>query len=134
MCSRYHEDMAPSPKQIVYEFLQEVRSGENPSSAGKFMAAQVTANQVISEKSQVVIRTPDQYAEHVLEMKAEYGDFVFEIEELISEGDKVFARWSQVGNGIKQLTSCVYRLELGQIVEYWIQIDRLGLQIQKDRL
>lgn len=98
------------------------------------MAPEVIANQVISEDSQVIIRTPDQYAEHVLEMKAEYGDFEFVIDELLADGDKVFARWTQTGKGIRECASCVYRIQSGYIVEYWIQIDRLGIQIQKDRL
>jgi predicted ester cyclase len=126
--------MSGTPRQIVLTFLEVVRSGKDPWSAGKYMAPEVIANQVISEDSQVIIRTPDQYAEHVLEMKAEYGDFEFVIDELLADGDKVFARWTQTGNGIRECASCVYRIQSGHIVEYWIQIDRLGIQIQKDRL
>lgn len=125
--------MSYSPKQIVLTFLEVVRSGKDPWSASKYMAPEVIANQVISEDTQKIIRTPDQYAEHVLEMKAEYGDFEFRIDELLAEGDKVFARWTQTGNGIRECTSCVYRVQSGYIVEYWIQIDRLGIQIQKNR-
>lgn len=125
--------MTLTPKHVVLEFLNEVRSGKNPLSANKYMAAEVTANQVVSEDTHVIVRTPAQYAEHVLEMKAEYGAFTFEIDEVIAEGDKVFARWTQIGNGIRECASCVYRIESGLIAEYWIQIDRLGLQIQKNR-
>jgi predicted ester cyclase len=66
-------------------------------------------------------------------MKREYGDFEFEIEELICEGSKVYARWRQRGNGVTQVTSCVYLVEDGLITEYWIQIDRLGLQLQSPK-
>lgn len=126
--------MTVSPKQIVLAFLEEVRSGKNPERASKYMAPVVIAHQVISEDRQTINRTPAQYTEHVLEMKSEFGDFTFEIDELLADGDKVFARWTQTGNRIRQCTSCVYRIESGLIAEYWIQIDRLGLQIQKDRL
>ena len=122
--------MTRTPKEIVREFLSEVRSGRNPEAAGAYMAPLVQANQVISETTQVVERTPQQYTEHVLEMKAAYGDFEFQVDELIAEGTKVYARWTQFGNGIRQVTSCVYRVENDLIVEYWIQIDRLGLQLQ----
>lgn len=125
--------MSGAPKQIVLSFLEEVRSGKDPWSASKYMAPEVIANQVISEDTQRIIRTPAEYAEHVIEMKAEYGDFEFVIDELIAEGDKVFARWTQSGNGIRQCTSCVYRIDSGVIAEYWIQIDRLGLEMQKNR-
>lgn len=120
-----------SAKQIVRDFLLEVRSGKNPDAASKYMAPVVKANQVVSEESLQISRTPAHYAEHVREMLAEYGNFDFEIEELICENDKVYARWNQVGNGIRAVTSCVYRLEAGLIVEYWIQIDRLGIELQK---
>lgn len=125
--------MVSSNKNIIQSFLLEVRSGKNPDATAKYMADSVRAHQVASEEPVTVVRTPAEYAEHVREMKAEYGDFDFEIEELIAEGDRVYARWNQLGNGIRQFTSCVYRLENGLIVEYWIQIDRLGLEIQKGR-
>ena len=125
--------MVSSNKNIIQSFLLEVRSGKNPDAAADYMADSVQAHQVASEAPTTVVRTPAEYAEHVREMKAEYGDFEFEIEELIAENDRVFARWNQLGNGIRQFTSCVYRLENDLIVEYWIQIDRLGLEIQKGR-
>ena len=132
-----------SPKALVEAFLLEVRSGKNPNAASEFMANLVDAHQVTSEQALTVQRTPQQYADHVREMQSAYGNFEFEIEELIAEGDKVYARWSHrgkhlgeisgypaTGKPITQLTSCVYRVENGLIVEYWIQIDRLGIELQ----
>jgi predicted ester cyclase len=124
--------MSRNAKQLVKAFLEEVRSGVNPQAASKYLAPMVRANQVVSEANEVVVRTPEEYAQHVFEMKAEYGDFEFSIDELISDGDKVYARWTQLGKGIRQVTSCVYRIENNLIAEYWIQIDRLGLQFQKN--
>lgn len=72
-----------------------------------------------------------------------YGNFTFEVTELIAEGDKVYARWIQhgkhlaeidgyqaTGKPLAEIASAVYRLEHGKIVEYWIQIDRLGFEKQ----
>ena len=55
----------------------------------------------------------------------------------------MYARWTQHGHHvgevdgvaptsapITQLTSAVYRVQDGLIVEYWIQIDRYGLHAQ----
>lgn len=40
------------------------------------------------------------------------------------------ARDSAGRDPVVQVTSCVYRVEHGLIVEYWIQIDRAGLAAQ----
>ena len=124
--------MMTTAAQVARNFLSEVRSGRNPQAASIYMSDLVFAHQITSEERITITRTPDQYVEHVLEMKAEYGDFKFEIEELIAEGDKVYARWNQKGAGVLQLTSCVYRVENEKIAEYWIQIDRLGIELQKE--
>ena len=129
----YDPAMAKTAAEVVRKFLLEVRSGKNPQAAPTYMANVVLAHQATSEDPLTISRTPQQYTEHVLEMKAEYGEFEFELEELFSQGDKVYARWNQRGAGLLQLTSCVYRIENERIVEYWIQIDRLGLEIQKNR-
>lgn len=127
---RYAFAVTTTAAEVVRNFLLEVRSGRNPEAALKYMSDLVLAHQVTSEERITITRTPQQYTEHVLEMKAEYGEFDFEVEELIAEGDKVYARWNQKGAGILQLTSCVYRVENEKIAEYWIQIDRLGVELQ----
>lgn len=123
-----------APKELVREFLLEVRSGKNPAAADQYMHDLVIANQLVSEEVQRIMRTPADYADHVQEMLDEYGQFDFQIDELLADGDKVYARWTQLGNGIRQVTSAVYRVEAGFIVEYWIQIDRMGLEIQTKRM
>ncbi|HET9432078.1 MAG TPA: ester cyclase, partial [Chitinophagaceae bacterium] len=92
--------------------------------------------------------TPQDYSEHVKEFLSVYGNFSFEISELISEGDKVYARWIQkgkhlaeidgyapTGKPLTEIASAVYRLDNNKIAEYWIQIDRLGFekQLQKNK-
>lgn len=133
-------------EQIVRTFFEEVRSGRNPDYASIVMAEQVLAHQVISEAEVTVTRTPSDYADHVREMIEAYGEFSLEILELLTEGDKVYVRWRQTGTHVGEvdgysptnlpvieIASAVYRVENEQIAEYWIQIDRLGIERQLER-
>lgn len=52
------------------------------------MANEVTAHQMNSENMMSIIRK--NYADHVKEMKEYFGDFKIEIEELISQNQKVY--------------------------------------------
>lgn len=138
--------MAQKPlnnKEIVKSFLENVRSGKVPENAILFMADTVLAHQMNSEEQTTVKRTPRNYTEHIKEFLKTYGKFSFEITELVADGDKVYARWIQkgkhlieidgyapTGKPLIEIASCVYRLRGGKIVEYWIQIDRLGLDKQ----
>jgi predicted ester cyclase len=134
---------APEPKQVVRQFLEQVRGGRHPERAGEFLAAQVIAHQLVSEAPLDVTRTPADYAAHVAGFQESYGRFDFEVTELIAEGDRVYARWRQVGchvgevdghapshRPVVEVASAVYRVQDGRIVEYWIQVDRLGTEAQ----
>ncbi|WKK99932.1 ester cyclase [Paenibacillus amylolyticus] len=133
-------------EQIVRTFFEEVRSGRNPDYASIVMAEQVLAHQVISEEEVTVTRTPSNYADHVREMIEAYGEFSLEILELLTQGDKVYVRWRQTGTHVGEvdgysptnlpvieIASAVYRVENERIAEYWIQIDRLGIEKQLER-
>lgn len=130
-------------KEIVKQFLEIVRAGKDPDKASHFMADTMLAHQMNVENLTTVKRTPQNYSDHVKEFIAMYGNFSFEITELIAEGDKVYARWLQkgkhlaeidgyapTGKPLNEIASAVYRLEKNKIVEYWIQIDRLGFEKQ----
>jgi predicted ester cyclase len=130
-------------KEIVRQFLEQVRSGKFPEKAVLFMADSILAHQMNSENQTTVIRTPRNYSEHIEEFVTLFGNFTFEITELIADEDKVYTRWQQTGNHLAEIdgykptgktlveiASCVYRLENGKIVEYWIQIDCLGFENQ----
>lgn len=132
-----------TPEQIVRKFFEEVRSGNNPDYAEKLMAEQVLAHQVISEKEQTVLRSPKDYADHVREMIAAYDKFSLEIQEFLVQDNKVYVRWRQVGKHIGEvdgyaptdlpvieIASAVYRIDNEKISEYWIQIDRAGIEKQ----
>ncbi|MBM6386832.1 ester cyclase [Paenibacillus pabuli] len=135
-----------TPEQIVRAFFEEVRSGRNLDYADTLMAEQVLAHQVVSEEEVTVNRTPSEYADHVREMIQAYGEISLEIQELIAQGDKVYVRWRQEGihigevdgyapthRPVIEIASAVYRVENERIAEYWIQIDRLGIEKQLER-
>ena len=130
-------------KEIVKQFLEQVRSGKFPEKASLYMADSILAHQMNAENETTVIRTPQNYSEHIEDFMTMFGQFTFEITELIAEDDKVYARWKQIGNHLTEIdgyqstgdtlieiASCVYRLENNKIAEYWIQIDRLGFEKQ----
>src|SRR4030095_288428 len=123
-------------KEIVKQFLEEVRTGKHPDNSSLFMADTVLAHQMNSEEQATVKRTPQNYTDHIKEFLKMYGTYSFEITELIGDGDRVYARWIQkgkhlteidgyaaTGKPLTEIASCVYRLENRKIVEYWIQID-----------
>lgn len=133
----------PTPKALVSEFLRVVRAGLDPGRANEFLAKDVIAHQINAEEPADVQRSPRDYADHVNEFRHLFGDFRFEVTELLADGDKVYARWIQRGchraaidsfaatrQQLTEYASAVYRVANGRIVEYWIQVDRLGLQRQ----
>lgn len=132
-----------TPKDIVHQFLNDVRSGKSPDHASNYLAPEVLAHQINSENETTIARNPADYAAHVKDFRHIYGDFHFEITELLADGDKVYARWKQSGchvgsaDGIApsglpviEIASAVYRIQDGKIVEYWIQVDRKGIESQ----
>lgn len=138
--------VTPAPEAVVRAFFREVRSGAHPERAALYMAPRVVAHQVASEGLADVVRTPREYALHVREFLDLFGEFDLEIVETLAAEDKVFVRWIQRGRHLASLdgeaptgaplvdiASAVYRVRGGRIVEYWIQADRKGLEIQVQR-
>ena len=137
---------AGSPELTVRQFMDVVRSGRDPDAASSYFAPVVQAHQVTSEGETTVARTPAEYAGHVRSFKEAFGDYRFDIEELIAQGDRVYVRWRQQGSHrgsiggepptgapLTEIGSAVYRVVDGRIVEYWIQLDRKGLEVQLER-
>ncbi|OTN90218.1 hypothetical protein A5819_002717 [Enterococcus sp. 7E2_DIV0204] len=122
-------------KTIVSAFFENVRSGKNLQAAYEFMHEQVIAHQVQSEDEYTITRSPKDYIEHVEEMQELYGQFELIIQEIVADENKVYVRWKQIGQtdknkAIIQIASAVYLVERGKIAEYWIQIDRKGIENQ----
>ncbi|MGL4175493.1 MAG: ester cyclase [Dermatophilaceae bacterium] len=135
-----------TPKRLVLEFVEQVRGGVDLDRAHLLLAPTVLAHQVISEAEQTVPRTPQEYVEHVQEMQQTYGAFAVEVLECLAEDDKVYVRWCQTGRHIgaaeglpptgqpvREVTSAVYRVRDGRIVEYWLQKDRAGVRAQLEQ-
>lgn len=130
-------------ERVVRSFLEIVRSGKDPEQAREFMADTVIAHQMNAEKQEAIKRTPQNYTEHIREFLNQYGRYTFEITELIANNNKVYTRWEQNGKHmtdidqykatglpLTEIGSAVYRVENGKIAEYWIQVDRQGMEIQ----
>ncbi|MFK4789323.1 ester cyclase [Microbacterium sp. ZW T5_56] len=135
--------MTRSTEETVRAFLDQVRSGRSPEAAWDLLAPVVLAHQVRAGAREVLERSPANYAEHVEEMIEMFGDFAFVVDELLVDGDKAYARWTQhghhvgeidghppTGRPIETVGSAVYRVADGRIVEYWIQQDAAGLAAQ----
>lgn len=135
------------PKAVVQGFLDTVRTGRDPDAAARYFAPQVLAHQMTSEGETTVVRTPQDYAAHVREFLATYGQFSLEVADVIADGDRVFVWWRQHGHHVGPVNSehptgapltsiaaAVYLVRSGRITEYWILEDRKGLDIQLQRL
>lgn len=137
---------ARTPESLVREFMEVVRSGRDPDAVSRYFAPRVQAHQVTSEGEATVARSPSEYAAHVREFKQAFGDYRFTVEELIAQEDRVYVRWRQqgvhagsitgeapTGAALTEIGSAVYRVAGDRIVEYWIQLDRKGLEMQLER-
>lgn len=133
-------------RRVVGDFIRYVRSGREPERAAELMAPVVQAHQVQSEDEVTIERTPDDYAEHVREMTATWGEFELTVDEFLVDGARAYVRLTQVGrhlapvDGIeatgraaRQINSIVYHVEDGLITRYWMQIDRAGVAAQLRR-
>ncbi len=136
-------EAAAPPSAVVRGFIEEVRSGRDPDAAHRYMAPRVKAHQLASENEVTVERTPADYADHVREFLRDRGAFTLEITEFLADSDRVYVRWRQTGRDLEtrdgrpatekplvEIASAVYRVADGRIAEYWIQIDRKGLELQ----
>jgi predicted ester cyclase len=130
-------------KDLITAFFRDVRSGGDLGAVHRYLAPTVIAHQICSEEPIAIERTAAEYAEHVAEMIDACADFSITLDALIAEEPLVYARWTQRGTYavsdddgddvpalITEFASAVYRIDDGQIVEYWIQIDRLGTMRQ----
>jgi predicted ester cyclase len=128
---------------VVARFLAEVRVTGDAEAAARIMAPLVAAHQVVSEAPATVYRSPAQYAEHVRDMLRTFGRFRFVVTDVVEGGERVYVRWEQHGHDVHRdhgstgsgrplvdVGSAVYRVAEGRVAEYWIQLDRLGLERQ----
>ncbi len=130
--------MKYSPADIVKEFIENVRSGVDTSKANELMCDLVVSHNIRSEEPNGEIkyqRTPQQFVDHVQEMKDEFGDFKLEIKELFGDDSKAFVSFKQyvdLENGKQKVEyiNSIYRVENDKICEYWLTLDRKGVELQ----
>lgn len=136
-------NVSNNAKEVVRGFVNDIRSGKNLEKANYYMATEMLAHQVWAEGGSTVHRSPENYVAHIEEFIEAFGPFEVILEEIIAEGDRVFVRWRQEGRHnvslegevptgklLVEITSTVYRVENGKIVEYWLQTDRQGMSNQ----
>ncbi|MEX0298354.1 MAG: ester cyclase [Kordiimonas sp.] len=132
-----------TPKEVVAGFVADIRSGKHLEKVTDYMAPKVIAHQVHAEGGHAVERAPEDYVAHIEEFIEAFAPFTVTVEELLADGDRVFVRWRQdgfhnvslegetpTGKKLTEITSTVYRIENGKIVEYWLQTDRAGMSNQ----
>lgn len=130
-------------RQVVKDFLEDVRSGRNPQNARLYLADTVSVHNTVTYMPENYIITPERTEAGIRDRQKSFGDFKLEIVEMIGEGEKVYVRWKEIGkhvgdiNGynptgepIITLASCVYLVKSKKIVEYWMQVDYWGLDMQ----
>lgn len=130
--------MKRQAKEIVREFVENVRSGVDTSNAANLLVDTVTSHFIQSEKPEsewTSQRTVKQLVDHVHEMREEGGGFTLEIQDIFGDDSKVYIRWKQTGaleNGktLIEYVSAVYRVEDEKICEYWLILDRKGVELQ----
>jgi predicted ester cyclase len=131
---------------LIRAFFRDIRNGTNLRAARQYLAPLVIAHQVCSEEPIAVERTPENYAEHIADMIDACEDFAITLDVVIADESQVYTRWTQRGSyanrdddgavahrSITEFASAVYRIDAGRIVEYWIQVDRLGTLRQMQR-
>jgi len=131
-----------TPESVVRGFLEDVRSGNHPDDAHRYLADVVLAHQLTGEQETTVRRTPGDYADHVRDMITDHGRFTLDVLMLVANDDLVAVTWRQTGEHhphipaavpVIELAACTYRVTDGRIVEYWLLLGRLGIEHQLRR-
>ena len=113
--------MPPCAEEVVRGFLLDVRSGVRLERVDDYLDRRVTAHQGLpGAERAAVVRSPEQYAEHVREMLGAVGPWTFEVLGLTERAGLVQATWRQTG-GVVEHGRAHYRVRGGRITEYWIE-------------
>ena len=122
-------------EDLVRRFLADVRAGSRPDLAGRYLAPRVIARQGRpGAVSSVVVRTPGEYADHVLQMLHAYGPWTFDVRTVRRIGELVDVTWRQrgtvnaegpsQGRPIEEPGHAAYLVVGGRITQYWIESTR----------
>jgi steroid delta-isomerase-like uncharacterized protein len=126
-------------KVIIRRFIDEVFTQGKMEVIDELVAEDVSGQDAAIDEA----RTIEAVRNVVVLFRTAFPDAVYTIHDLIAEGDRVVARWSLTGTHRgtylnvspteKQVTVngiIIYSLEDEKIVEYWGEIDHLGLMRQ----
>jgi predicted ester cyclase len=84
--------MVPENEAVVRRFMTELWSDGNLS-----VADEVVATDHVHRVGEDELRGPDEIKGAVLGLRAAFPDLRFEIDDLVSDGDRVVLRWTATG-------------------------------------
>ena len=123
----------PSPESIVNRLYTEFLNAADDSVADELIAPGFTTQSSPA-------KGPDAFRATITPLRQGFPDLGFEIQDMITEGDRVVVRWTwrathkgafagiaATGRPVANEGIAIYRLENGKIAESWAQMDRLGV-------
>jgi predicted ester cyclase len=127
-------DKADANAAVVMKLYEECLNQKNYS-----MAEALVAPSLEAPGGQGV----EGFLEIIRPLHAAFDPLVFEIEDIIAQGDRVVVRWTMRGTHsgvwagaapthkpVQQTAIVIYQLKDGKIAAYWPMVDRLGLAMQ----
>jgi steroid delta-isomerase-like uncharacterized protein len=128
--------MAAENKAIVERYYAEGLTKGNVTGIGHLIADEMVAH----APGFPAIEGRTAFLNSIQTFREAFTDFHGDIEDIIAEGDRVLVRWTESGTHVREWAGIaptgkamtwtgmsLYRLEQGQIVEMWAQMDTLGL-------
>jgi steroid delta-isomerase-like uncharacterized protein len=129
------------PKQLINRFVQELWNERRLDVADSIFAKDCVTHQLRSGvPADAVPRGPEAIKEHVAGWIASFPDLHFNIEQMVSEGDRVMTQmlmegthqgaWLGIpasGKKMQIRMFTVHRVVQSKIVEDWVLVDSLGV-------
>jgi len=129
------------PKQLINRFVQELWNERRLDVADSIFAKDCVTHQLRSGvPADAVPRGPEAIKEHVAGWIASFPDLHFNIEQMVSEGDRVMTQmlmegthqgaWPGIpasGKKMQIRMFTVHRVVQSKIVEDWVLVESLGL-------
>jgi steroid delta-isomerase-like uncharacterized protein len=126
---------AEENKALVRRFVEEFWNEGNTATADELMAADAEVHMPTGE-----VLDPDGLKSFARMWRGSFPDWHSTFEELVAEGDWVAERWTgrgthrgdlqgipPTGERVQTPGSVFYRIADGRIVEFWGQLDMMGL-------
>jgi steroid delta-isomerase-like uncharacterized protein len=132
--------MSADNETIVRRFVEEVLNSGNAAAADELLASDHILHYMLMPQPMIGVK---QWEQAVAMYFTAFPDMKIVIDDMISQGDKVVARWSATatstgplmgippnGKSLKWIGTGIYRIANGRIVEQWGIDDALGLMRQ----